>query len=93
MRVGRDVHPDSVHLMEPKKGDKVSYTFGAGQHAGEAWDEVSGIILPSDEGYPYTGNGEPYILLDGGDDFPLSRLKEIFQRNGKAFHWPESEGE
>ncbi len=85
------VHPDSLHLLQPKPGDKVSYSFGVGQYAGEAWDEVKGIIAPNDEGYPYTGNGEPYVLVDGCDEFPLSRLKAIFQRDGKPFMWPESE--
>jgi hypothetical protein len=83
--------PDSMHLLEPRPGDKVSYSFGVGQHAGEAWDEVKGIIASNDEGYPYTGNGEPYVLVDDCDEFPLSRLKEIFQRDGKPFMWPESE--
>lgn len=83
------VHPESLYLLEPRAGDKVSYSFGVGPHAGEAWDEVKGIIAPNDEGYPYTGNGELYVLVDGCDEFPLSRLKELFQRDGKPFHWPE----
>lgn len=85
------IHPDSLHLLEPRCADKVSYSFGVGSHAGEAWDEVRGVVLSNDEGYPYVGNGEPYVLVDGCDAFPLTRLTNIFQRNGIAFHWPESD--
>lgn len=82
------IHPDSLHLLEPRNGAKVSYSFGVGPHAGEARDEVKGVVPSGDEGYPYTGNGEPYVLVDGCDEFPLSRLKHIIQRDGKPFFWP-----
>lgn len=85
------VHPDSLHLLEPMKGDIVFYSFGFGDHRGEVWDEVKGIIRHDDELYPYAGNGEPYVLTDGGDSFRFGRLTRIIQRSGMAFMWPESE--
>lgn len=85
------VHPDSLHLLEPKPNDMVFYGYGVYPHSGEAWDEVKAIITPDDERYPTLGDGEAYMLLDGGNYRSVGRLNRIIQRHRKAFHWPESE--
>jgi hypothetical protein len=82
------VHPDSVHLLTPQRGDLVFYD---NLHGGEAWDEVSAIIPPDDERYPYVGTGEPLMLMDGGEHPYVKELRRIIQRQGTPFFWPESE--
>ncbi len=82
------IHPDSLHLLDPVPGDIVFYDNG---HGGEGWDEFKCLIESDDLRYPYAGSGEPIMLLDSGETPCRSRLRRIIQRNGLAFHWPESE--
>jgi hypothetical protein len=82
------IHPDSLHLLEPQKGDKVSYSWG---QTDEGWDEVKAIVSSGDEGYAVTGNGERCVLIDSGDYPYISRITRIFQRNGLPFMWPQGE--
>ena len=82
------VHPESVELLEPIKGDLVFYD---NLHGGEAWDEFRCIIPPDDERYPYVGTGEPLMLMDSGEHPFRKELRRIIQRDGTAFMWPEVE--
>lgn len=85
------VHPESLPLLRPRKGDKVAYAWGFAHHGGEGWDEVVGLISANDEIYPTTGSGEVCVLMDSGEHPYISRITRIFERNGIPFHMPESE--
>ena len=82
------VDEGTLHLLQPRRGDLVFYD---NLHGGEAWDEVSGIITPDDERYPYIGTGEPLMLMDSGEHPYVKELRRIIQRNGIPFHYPDQE--
>ena len=67
------IHPDSVHLMEPKEGDLVYHRgmYGRFDHCGQICVESEAV--------------ETICYSLHSDDF------RIIQRNGIAFHCPESE--
>lgn len=82
------IHPESLHLLEPHVGDLVSLRY-----------DWHGVV--KDVG----GQGEVYVGVDDYGPgtrpriYPLMALSakglvpgynSIIQRNGKAFHWPES---
>lgn len=64
------VHPESLHLLEPRKGDLVEGCdpFGPHHQSGIFQIEVSHLAR-----------------LD------LTEANRILQRDGRPFHWPESE--
>lgn len=71
------IHPDSLHLLEPKVGDLVQFI---------AYDDTT---QPHLQGYrtwwkPYLGDWA--IPRDASDT-------RIIQRDGKAYHWPEVEND
>lgn len=78
------VHPDSLHLLEPQKDDLLHIVRGFCSHFKVVADvakanrkNVSGVWA-------------------GGEHWDITTKEplhdwEIIQRNGKAFHWPESE--
>lgn len=72
--------PDSLHLLEPQVGD-VCYSDSL---QGEMDVGIIGI----------SNAGKPYVCwVHYGQDIAVDYNGEkIIQRNGIAFHWPESEG-
>src|ERR1700733_5834003 len=56
-----EVAEESLHLLEPVKGDIVFYD---NLHGGEAWDEFKYLIEAGDERYPYIGTGQTLMLMD-----------------------------
>lgn len=80
------IYPDSLHLLEPQVGDAVEvhacfygtvWRLDGGQLL---WNETSLNNPPEEEGH--------YQNLDRCAAQDIDR---IIQRNGIAFHWPESE--
>ena len=82
------IHPDSQPLLDPVPGD---LAFIDNRNGGVFWDEVRAVIPSDDEGYPYSGDGRPVMLLDCGQWDHFDRLRRIIQRGGEPFFWPESE--
>lgn len=85
------IHPDSMHLLNKKAGDWVS--FFSGKVSQGSWPDMIESVIPSgDERYPYTGDGRTVYTLESmnPDWFYADRIK-IIQRNGEAFFWPEFE--
>lgn len=68
------VHPDSLHLLEPKAGDLVD--FGWIHLCGQSFHELSQLKTSFEQ-----------FCEESTCDYDSHR---IIQRNGKAFHWPES---
>jgi hypothetical protein len=83
-----EIAEESLHLLEPVKGDIVFYD---NLHGGEAWDEFKCLIEATDERYPYIGTGQTLMLMDSGEHPYRSQLRRIIQRGGKPFHWPEQD--
>lgn len=80
------IHPDSLHLLEPQEGDLVKVVCcEADCEYPEDW--VIGVI----EGDVCTVRCN--LQGTSGYSISLNRVsaKEIIQRNGKAFIWPEVE--
>lgn len=77
------VHSDSLPLLEPKKGDIVHAAYGV-------YGEVECVYVSGsisiDRGIDQAGQRTMLVDVD------KNCLKQIIQRNGKAFHWPISEG-
>jgi len=72
------VHPDSLHLLEPQVGDVC--VLGSGCVATYVQKQNSALLgVIGFSGLPHYGNA---------DSNPIAG---IIQRNGIAFHWPESE--
>lgn len=72
-----EIHPSSLPLLEPQKGDK-----------GRDADDTPVVAHRDGEwSFEYGAVEEAYGRDDV--DFPI----KITQRNGLAFMWPESEGE
>jgi hypothetical protein len=82
------IHPISVHLLEPSVGDLVQRadrTTELVRHVRTnhpALADGSGTALYYDN--PHIKRGQPWID---------KAFVTIIQRDGKAFHWPESERE
>ncbi len=84
-----DIHPDSLPIFEPKKGDKICRIDS---HTGKGvWDEVEQRVEPQDEDYPSPSVTGSYIEVDSGECWPIEAVTNIFQRNGRPFFWPEIE--
>jgi hypothetical protein len=70
------IHPDSLHLLEPQVGDLI-----------KQWGSQAGVPI-YDIG---AMNGKPCYFMPNNSFNYLSSMERIIQRNGIAFHWPESE--
>lgn len=76
--------------IEPRGHDLITFVCDDGSIAVDA---VETVYEPSDEGYPYTGNGYESVLhlcASHPDWIHASRAK-VIQRNSIPFMWPESE--
>lgn len=78
------VHPDSLGLLEPKKGDLIHIVRGFCSYHKNVDDVAKG------GGKTVTG------IWSDGEHWDITTKKplhdwEIIQCAGKAFHWPESE--
>lgn len=73
------IHPDSLHLLEPKISDMVSYS-----HPGSPECIEYGIIDEIQAAHP---DGQSIFLKDSGDIKP-EWVIDIIRRNGVGFHWP-----
>ena len=70
------IHPDSLHIFEPKAGDAIQ----------SVRKELTGTIESINE------DGTCNITHRSGiSDTTFARGKQIIQRNNKPFFWPESE--
>lgn len=69
------IHPDSMHLLEPRDNDIVTKVKEDGD-----WYDVGHVY---DKQFR---DGNPY-----GDEQAFEGDERIIQRNGIAFMWPESE--
>lgn len=69
------IHPDSLHLLEPQKYDLVD--FGWVHPCGQSFHELT-LLRTCFEAF----------CEKSSCDYDSHR---IIQRNGKPFHWPESE--
>jgi hypothetical protein len=70
------IHPGSLHILEPRESD---WLYLDGQMY-----QALGVEREGDEA------GRAIIQYEGERGW-LSPRAKIIQRNGKAFHWPESE--
>lgn len=70
------VHPDSLHLLEPVVRDVI-----------KQWGSLAGVPI-YDIG---ERNGKPCYFMPDGSFNHFDSCEKIIQRNGIAFHWPESE--
>jgi hypothetical protein len=71
------IHPDSLHLLEPQAGD-----FWQDRDLGGVLELVRDRLLVRMPGMQ---------VLDAKRGDWVSATGRIIQRNGMAFHWPESE--
>lgn len=70
------VHPDSLHLLDTKRGDWLS--IGREMVRCCRVDQAgSSLIIP--------------IIWYEGEEYLAQPKTPVVQRNGIAFHWPESE--
>lgn len=74
------IHPDSVHLLEPKVGDIIFHTKMENAYRIHA---IDGIVNFIDQ--PILIHGKPSGLWLPKADF------SIIQRDGNVFMWPEVE--
>ena len=88
------VHPDSLHLLEPKVGDMImhgSYKREQDKNP-EGWTAVlvTGLLPPEFESELRAESGVTKPLCYAYDE-EIMICHRIIQRDGIAFHWPESE--
>lgn len=76
--VDLSIHPDSLHLLEPKDGDIGIWSEKWSGHRDEGKFTYSAIGF-------YASN-QPYTSADYRPP-----MHTIIQRSGVAFHWPERE--
>lgn len=77
-----DVHPDSLHLLEPRAGDLWQETTQAGVvTAGVVISTSGGVITVR---VPERRNGKSHFCC-------APAIGRIIQRDGKPFFWPERE--
>lgn len=91
------VHPDSLHLLEPKPGDAVEFDRWH-------WDRQRHEDMKNAPYKPHYGSviecgkGEWLEVVSAGVGWdttfgghPFAMRHKIIQRSGLPFHWPESE--
>lgn len=78
------IHPDSMHLLEPKERDLVDGWAGRIGFVEEREDEED-----ITDGFTINVHGGSWECPRESQGRTLQY--EIIQRNGIAFHWPESE--
>jgi hypothetical protein len=84
------VHPESLHLLEPKVGDIIRLYFYS-----PAEDDAAGAVMTG----IYAGGREAVTWFrsprDGSIEKELHKIDEhtwqIMQRDGKPFFWPDSD--
>ncbi len=93
------VHPDSLRLLEPRKGDAVEFDRWFferrrdPQYAGYPYQAHYGRVAPFGSGDQHLGITSAGVCWDNtSDDAGFSLPFKIIQRDGVAFMWPESEG-
>jgi hypothetical protein len=81
------IHPDSLHLLEPKEGDLVKY--GLLSHFGVIGDRCEYDV---EDGKLFRlSQTTEWDMGESFGFFASKRDAKIIQRNGIPFHWPQFE--